>query len=99
MTDEFKSITIEITDVNKPPTIKLDGVKVPLVEFEHSYDTSTSYSKGTHRYLLKYVEGDKVKVLGYERPDGNEQPDGYTAPFTVIDETVEDLPTRLEGSD
>lgn len=67
MSNEFKSITIEITDVNEPPTIKLDGVKVPVIEFEHSYVTSNSYSSGTHQYLLKYVDGDKVRAIGYER--------------------------------
>ena len=64
---EFKPITIEITDVNKPPIIRVDGVRVPVVEFEHIYNTRTAHHNGTHRYHLKYIEDNRVKVIGSER--------------------------------
>lgn len=72
---EFKPIIIEITDVNKPPVIKVDGVKVPVVEFDHAYDTRTSFHDGTHRYLLRYIEGDRVKAIGFERTTDDERND------------------------
>ena len=75
MNKSFKPITIEITDVNKPPVIKVDGVRVPVVEFEHVYETRTAYHEGTHRYQLKYIEDNRVKVVGFERATDEERKD------------------------
>lgn len=72
---KFKPITIEITDVNKPPVIRVEGIRVPVVEFEHVYETRTAYHEGTHRHLLKYIEDNRVKAIGYGRATADERND------------------------
>ena len=76
MIHDFKPITIEITDINKPPTVRVDGVKVPVVEFNHSYITKDAYFEGEHNYLLKYIDGNKVCFIGHEKTGmESEEPD------------------------
>lgn len=69
--ENVKQISIVITDVNKPPTVIVDGINVAVVEFEHKYHTRDACKKGSHSYLIKYLDDDVIKTIGHERLHGD----------------------------
>lgn len=65
--EEKQRIQVMIADVNIPPRIVVDGIDVAVIEYEHKYLTSDQHSRGIHRYLIKYVDDNVIKVIGCER--------------------------------
>ena len=62
-------ISVYIGNPNEAPIVLMNGVRVPLVSFEHSYVTKDEYSNGIHSYEIKYIdkESNTIKTIGYEK--------------------------------